>query len=71
MSVLSTAIPDAAMQPLLQGITEQATLYVTNRAECMIEMTTHGLTLLKTHCMSACTYDARHFNESSCVYAIC
>lgn len=70
LSVLSTAIPDAAKQHLLQQIVQHVTdlaLGVSDLAygaRFMSEMTMHGLTLLEAHCICAYTCDARaHSNH--------
>jgi hypothetical protein len=60
LTLLSTAIPDAAAQQLLLQIVHRVD-DLARGAPFVSEMTTRGLTLLEAHCICAYTCDARDF----------
>jgi hypothetical protein len=62
LSVLSAAIPDPAMQSLLQLIIKRVE-HLARGALFISEMAAHGLTLLEAHCICAYTCDAREFGK--------
>ncbi len=63
MAVLTNAIPDVSMQPLLQKIVQHVTSHARG-ALFTNEMHTYGLTLLEAYCICAYTCDATHFGQT-------
>jgi hypothetical protein len=63
MSVLSAAMPDVSMQPLLQKIVQRVSSHASG-ALFTNAMHTYGLTLLEAHCICAYTCDATHFGQT-------
>ena len=61
LSLLTTAMPGAAAQPLLQQMTQYVTDVLANGKEFVDATKTHGLMPLEAHCIAAYTLDARSF----------
>jgi serine/threonine protein kinase len=62
LSLLTTAMPGAAAQPLLQQMTQYVTDVLAKGKEFVDATRTHGLMPLEAHCIAAYTLDARCFS---------
>ena len=64
LSLLTTAMPDAAALPLLQQICSLVVDVLALRPQFVVGASKHGLSALEAHCIAAYTCDARSFGRS-------